>query len=91
VRRTWVELRRKNSESFARTRLFGITHTNKYREAYRFSSPEGFVTLGYTAGYLLIGLEPIRLRTCVVQVPVGRREVVVVGTVDLTVLSIFIS
>jgi hypothetical protein len=49
------------------------------------------VTLGYTAGYLLIGLEPIRLCTCVVQVPRGRREVVVVETVDLTVLRVFIN
>jgi hypothetical protein len=49
------------------------------------------VTLGYTAGYLPIGLEPIRLCTCVVQVPRGRREAVVVGTVDLTVLRVFMS
>jgi hypothetical protein len=36
------------------------------------------VTLGYTAGYLLIGLEPIRLCTYIVQVLMGRREAVVV-------------
>jgi hypothetical protein len=34
------------------------------------------VTLGYTAGYLPIGLEPVGLCACVVQVPRGRREAV---------------
>jgi hypothetical protein len=34
------------------------------------------VTLGYTAGYLPIGLEPIGLCTCGMQVPIGRREAV---------------
>jgi hypothetical protein len=36
------------------------------------------VTLGYTPGYLLIGSGPIRLCTCGVQVPLCRREAVVV-------------
>jgi hypothetical protein len=49
------------------------------------------ITLGYTAGYLLIGLEPIRLCTCIVQVSIGRREAVVVETVNLTVLRVFMS
>jgi hypothetical protein len=49
------------------------------------------VTLGYTAGYLLIGLEPVRLYIYIVQVPRGRREAVVVGTIDLTMLRVFMS
>jgi hypothetical protein len=49
------------------------------------------ITLGYTAGYLLIGLEPIRLCAYVVQVLRGRREAVVIRTVDLTMLSVFMS
>jgi hypothetical protein len=35
------------------------------------------ITLGYTAGYLLIGLEPIRLYTYIVQISRGKREAVV--------------
>ena len=34
------------------------------------------VTLGYTAGYLPIGLEPVGLYTYNMQVPKGRREAV---------------
>jgi hypothetical protein len=49
------------------------------------------ITLGYTAGYLLIGLEPIRLYTYIVQVPMDRREAVVVGTINLTILRVFMS
>jgi hypothetical protein len=36
------------------------------------------VTLSYTAGYLSIGLEPVRLRAYIVQAFMGRREVVVI-------------
>jgi hypothetical protein len=49
------------------------------------------VTLDYTAGYLLRGLESIRLYTYIVQVPVGRREIVVVRALNLTILRVFIS
>jgi hypothetical protein len=49
------------------------------------------VTLGYTAGYLPRGLEPIGLCIYNVQVPIGRREIIIAGTVDLTVLRVFIS
>jgi hypothetical protein len=49
------------------------------------------VTLGYTAGYLSIGLEPIRLRIYIVQVPIGRREVIVIETINLIILKVFIN
>jgi hypothetical protein len=69
----------------------GIIRDYKYILHRRYRLKETRVTLGYTAGYLLIGLEPIRLCTCIVQVLIGRREIVVSGIVDLTVLKVFIS
>ena len=51
----------------------------------------GSVTLGYTSGYLPIGSGPIRLCTCGVQVPMGRREIVVFGLMYLTMLRVFMS
>jgi hypothetical protein len=49
------------------------------------------VTLDYTAGYLLIGLKPIRLYIYIVQIPRSKKKIIIIRAVNLTIFRVFIN